>query len=286
MERDTWQHRGHTGNDAADFRCLAAPADGTPGRRENPSRVCRRPRQGRGGSLLTQRHAAGSLDRPPLKGGCPGPWHIEECFENVDDRFGCLRLRSSYFQRPPEVFGWPIRDYRPRDRWTYPIYPVRELRRREMVGAKGAEPSECAGIDRDRRTVQCQTRWTFQLMVPPLKGRDGQQNRQVWQTRPDRIGVQGRPEVVATTGQVHRTESLPLVRWPTRVRCRVRCARQRAHVFESRRVASQSSTVLRLPTIRRHLCTARRSRPRRRTAPSPIRLVGAFAATLRRRRTS
>ena len=29
MERDTWQHRGHTGNDAVDFRCLAAAADGT-----------------------------------------------------------------------------------------------------------------------------------------------------------------------------------------------------------------------------------------------------------------
>jgi hypothetical protein len=26
---DTWQHRGHTGNDAVDFRCLTAPADGT-----------------------------------------------------------------------------------------------------------------------------------------------------------------------------------------------------------------------------------------------------------------
>src|ERR1700736_3953898 len=82
------------------------------------------------------------LDRPPLEDGCPGPWHIEECLENVDDRFGCLRLRSSYFQRPPEIFGWPIRDYRPRDRWTYSIYPLRELRCREVVGGKGAEPRE------------------------------------------------------------------------------------------------------------------------------------------------
>src|SRR5579859_3539124 len=156
------------------------------------------------------------LDRPPLEDGCPGPRHIEECFENVDDRFGCLRLRSSYFQRPPEVFGWPIRHYCPRDRRTYSIYPLRELRCREVVGGKGAEPRECAGVDRDRRAVQCQTRWTFQLIVAPLKRRDWQQNRQVWQIRPDRIGVQGRPEVGATTGQVHLTESLPLDRWPTR----------------------------------------------------------------------
>ena len=28
MERDTWQHRGRTGDDAVDLRYLAAPADG------------------------------------------------------------------------------------------------------------------------------------------------------------------------------------------------------------------------------------------------------------------
>src|SRR6267143_1693194 len=104
------------------------------------------------------------LDRPPLEDGCPGPWHVEKCFENVDDRFGCLRLRSSYFLWTTEVFGWPIRDYCPRDRWTYPIYPLRELRCREVVGAKGAEPGVCAGVHRDRSTTPRQARWPPQLI--------------------------------------------------------------------------------------------------------------------------